>query len=134
MNKWSPANSKNIKIKRAYEPKESSDGFRILVDRLWPRGIKKENLEVDVWLKEIAPSAELRKWFNHDIEKWKAFKAKYNNELKHSLVKEQILSDINKHKTVTLVYSAKDEKHNQAVVIKDFLEKKLSVNSAEKTT
>jgi uncharacterized protein YeaO (DUF488 family) len=112
-----------IKIKRAYEPKENSDGFRILVDRLWPRGIKKEDLQVDVWIKEIAPSAELRKWFNHDAEKWQQFKSKYNTELKHSAFTEQVLALIKKHKTVTLIYSAKDEQHNQAVVIKDFLEK-----------
>jgi uncharacterized protein YeaO (DUF488 family) len=114
---------KSIKIKRAYEPKENADGFRILVDRLWPRGIKKEDLKIDVWLKEIAPSAELRKWFNHDVEKWKLFKTKYITELKHSQFTEQILLQIKKHTTVTLVYSAKDEQHNQAVVLKEFLEK-----------
>jgi uncharacterized protein YeaO (DUF488 family) len=117
--------SLEIKIKRAYEPKENVDGFRILVDRLWPRGIKKEDLEVDIWLKEIAPSAALRKWFNHDAEKWKPFKTKYINELKHSPFAEQILTQVKKYKNVTLVYSAKDEQHNQAVVLKDFLEKNI---------
>jgi uncharacterized protein YeaO (DUF488 family) len=112
-----------IQIKRAYEPKEKSDGFRILVDRLWPRGIKKETLLVDVWLKEIAPSAELRKWFSHDIKKWEPFKEKYNTELKHSKVAEEIITLVNAHKTVTLVYGAKDEQHNQALVLKEFLQK-----------
>ena len=123
MAKPSSAILKNIRIKRAYEPKEKSDGFRILVDGLWPRGIKKEDLHVDIWLKEIAPSTELRKWFNHDVEKWKQFKTKYNAELKHSAFKEHFLALIKKHKTVTLVYSAKDEQHNQAIVLKDFLKK-----------
>lgn len=111
-----------IKIKRVYEPKEKSDGFRILVDRLWPRGIKKEELHVDTWLKEIAPSAELRKWFDHDEKKWSEFKNKYNAELKHSPAGEVIAAYAKKYKTVTLVYSAKDEIHNQAVVLKEFLE------------
>ena len=119
----SDINSRNIKIKRVYEPEENSDGFRILVDRLWLRGIKKEDLHIDVWLKEIAPSPALRKWFNHDLEKWKQFKTKYNAELKRSAFTEQILAETEKHHTITLVYSAKNEKHNQAVVIKEFLGK-----------
>ena len=112
-----------IQIKRAYEPKEKSDGLRILVDRLWPRGIKKENLHVDVWLKEIAPSTELRKWFNHDVKKWNPFHEKYNAELKHSTAAEEIIKLVKTHKTVTLIYSAKDEQHNQAIVLKEFLQK-----------
>lgn len=111
-----------IKIKRVYEAKESADGFRILVDRLWPRGIKKEDLDVDIWLKEIAPSAELRKWFHHDISKWKTFQSKYTAELKQSVALPELLQLIEKHKQVTLLYSAKDEAHNQATVIKAFLE------------
>jgi len=114
-----------IKIKRAYEPSEKSDGFRILVDRLWPRGIKKEAAHFDVWLKEIAPSGELRKWFNHETEKWEEFHKKYSTELKHSPALEEILTLVNKHKTVTLVYGAKDEQHNQAVVLKEYLEQRL---------
>ena len=84
---------------------------------------KKERLKIDVWLKEIAPSPELRKWFNHDAEKWKQFKAKYIGELKQSPFTEQILALIKEHRTVTLVYGAKDQLHNQAVVLKEFLEK-----------
>ncbi len=112
-----------IKIKRAYEPSEKSDGFRILVDRLWPRGIKKEDADFDVWLKEIAPSVALRKWFNHEPEKWEAFHKKYSTELKHLPALKEVLEHVKKHKTVTLIYGAKDELHNQAVVLKEFLEK-----------
>ena len=111
-----------IKIKRAYEPAERSDGYRILVDRLWPRGIKKEDLHFDVWLKEIAPSTALRKWFNHDAEKWKEFKEKYTVALKQSATMKDLKELMNKHKIITLVYGAKDEEHNQAVVLKEFLE------------
>ena len=114
-----------IRIKRVYEPAVKPDGFRILVDRLWPRGIKKEDAHVDVWLKEIAPSNELRKWFNHDPEKWEAFHKRYLAELQLSPATEELLEQAKKHATVTLVYSAKDELHNQAVVIKEFLETKL---------
>ncbi|QEC70235.1 DUF488 domain-containing protein [Panacibacter ginsenosidivorans] len=116
-----------MQIKRAYEPKEKSDGFRILVDRLWPRGIKKEDMHVDVWLKEIAPSSKLRKWFNHDVKKWKVFTAKYNAELKHSTAIEEIIRLTKTHKKVTLIYGAKDEQHNQAVVLKEFLQKIISI-------
>ena len=113
----------SINIKRAYEPKGKSDGFRILVDRLWPRGIKKEAAHVDVWLKEIAPSNELRKWFNHEAEKWEAFNKKYAAELKTSPALEELLALVKKHAIITLVYSAKDEQHNQAAALKAFIEK-----------
>lgn len=112
-----------IKIKRAYGPAEKADGLRILVDRLYPRGIKKEDLQADVWLKEIAPSTALRKWFNHDAENWQAFKTKYIAELKQSETMEALKKLIKKHKTITLVYGAKDETHNQAIIIKEVLEK-----------
>ena len=111
-----------IKIKRAYEPIARSDGFRILVDRLWPRGIKKQDAHFDLWLKEVAPSDELRKWFNHEPEKWEAFRKKYLTELQLSPATEELIEQVQQHTTVTLVYSAKDEQHNQAVVIKEFLE------------
>ena len=113
-----------IHTKRAYEPLEKSDGFRILVDRLWPRGIKKNEAHFDAWLKDIAPSTELRKWFNHEPEKWTSFKIKYKAELKHSPALEELTELLKKHKTITLVYGAKDEVHNQAVVLKEFLEEK----------
>jgi uncharacterized protein YeaO (DUF488 family) len=113
-----------IKIKRIYESAAEEDGFRILVDRLWPRGIKKETAKMDMWLKEIAPSNELRKWFSHDPEKWEEFKKKYAKELaaKQPLLKE--IRQIEKEKgTVTLLYSARDVGHNNAVALRAVLEK-----------
>ena len=109
-----------INIKRVYEIPAKEDGTRILVDRLWPRGLTKEKASVDLWLKEIAPSTELRKWFDHDTDKWKEFQSRYHKELKEnkeqiSLLKEQI-----KKGTVTLVYGAKDEEHNEALVLKNY--------------
>ena len=112
------------KIKRAYQDPEDDDGFRVLVDRLWPRGVSKINAKIDLWMKEIAPSNELRKWFGHDPERWDEFKNKYLLELndKKELIKQ--LKSIGKiNQTVTLVYSAKDEAHNNAVVVMELLEK-----------
>lgn len=114
-----------IKTKRIYDPKEKADGFRVLVDRLWPRGLKKEDADIDVWMKDIAPSAELRQWFNHDADKWEEFKWKYNNELKQEPAVDEFITVVEKHKTVTLLYGAKDEMHNQALVIKDFISRLL---------
>lgn len=111
----------DIKIKRIYDAPEKTDGFRILVDRLWPRGIKKENAQVDIWMKEVAPSTELRKWFNHDPEKWKQFWADYTKELKHSDAVKDLVEQIKRQHIVTLLYGAKDEQHNQAVVLQRFL-------------
>lgn len=111
-----------ITLKRIYEPYVKEDGYRILVDRLWPRGISKEKAHLDLWLKEIAPSTELRKWFGHKTEKWEEFKQRYMEELKlNKEVVTQIKEIILKHKKVTLLFGAKDEKHNQAVVIAEFL-------------
>jgi len=110
-----------IKVKRAYEPHSRGDGFRILVDRLWPRGIKKEEAHIDKWLKDIAPSADLRKWFNHEPEKWTAFSKKYEAELRKSPALPELKEDVAQHKTITLVYAAKDEEHNNANVILSFL-------------
>ncbi|MEP6684869.1 MAG: DUF488 family protein [Parafilimonas sp.] len=114
-----------LKTKRIYDPKEKADGFRVLVDRLWPRGLKKEDADIDVWMKDIAPSAELRQWFNHDADKWEEFKWKYNNELKQLPAVDEFITVVEKHKTVTLLYGAKDEMHNQALVIKDFISRLL---------
>jgi uncharacterized protein YeaO (DUF488 family) len=110
-----------IKIKRVYEPMAAADGFRILVDRLWPRGLKKEDAHINAWLKEIAPSGELRKWFNHEELKWDRFREKYLAELKTSAGLEELLVLAKQYKTITLVYSAKNEEHNQAAVLKEFL-------------
>ncbi|MEP7279884.1 MAG: DUF488 domain-containing protein [Bacteroidota bacterium] len=114
-----------IRIKRVYEPVEKKDGFRILVDRLWPRGIKKESLHAETWIKEAAPSAALRKWFNHEPEKWAAFRDKYKNELKKNTAITELLQYVGKHTTLTLLYAAKDEAHNQAVILQQFLEERL---------
>jgi uncharacterized protein YeaO (DUF488 family) len=106
-----------IKIKRVYVEPDHSDGLRVLVDRLWPRGLSKEKAKIDLWLKDIAPSTELRKWFNHDPEKWMEFQTRYKRELKSkgdelALLKEKVAQG-----PVTLLYGAKDEEHNEAVVL-----------------
>lgn len=113
--------SLDVRIKRAYEPPSSVDGTRVLVDRLWPRGLKKTDAHVAQWLKEIAPSNELRKWFGHDPERWAEFRRRYQAELagKGDLLAE--LRELAKKGRLTLVYSAHDEAHNQAVVLRDRL-------------
>ncbi|MBW8323272.1 MAG: DUF488 domain-containing protein [Prolixibacteraceae bacterium] len=108
-----------IKIKRVYKKPESEDGIRILVDRLWPRGLTKEKASVDLWLKDIAPSTGLRKWFNHDPEKWNEFKKRYLAELNVNkksvaMLKEQLTNGVG-----TLIFGAKDEEHNEALVLKE---------------
>lgn len=113
-----------IKIKRIYEEYSSDDGVRILVDRLWPRGISKEKAKIDIWYKDIAPTNDLRKWFNHDIEKYEEFKEKYFEELKGNPLLPDFLdlvSEKSKSSDVTLLFSAKDEEHNNAVVLKEFI-------------
>lgn len=113
---------KTIQLKRVYENFDTADGFRILVDRLWPRGINKENAHIDLWLKEIAPSTELRTWFNHEVEKWDEFQQRYVAELNaNELVLQELLEAIQQQEKITLLYGAKDTKHNQAVVLKDWL-------------
>jgi uncharacterized protein YeaO (DUF488 family) len=110
-----------IKIKRVYEKPDREDGKRILVDRLWPRGLTKEKASIDLWLKEIAPSTELRKWFGHDPEKWKEFEKRYSAELKKNEAQVSLLKEQLKKETVTLVYGARDEEHNEAMVLKELL-------------
>jgi uncharacterized protein YeaO (DUF488 family) len=112
-----------IQIKRAYDPVEESDGYRILIDRLWPRGVSKEQLRHDAWLKEIAPTDELREWLDHEPDKFGEFKRQYKNELDSNDQLEKLLSICESHDSVTLIYSAKDQKHNNAVVLKEYLEK-----------
>jgi len=112
-------NSMKLKIKRVYDKPAEEDGTRILVDRLWPRGLTKQKAKVDVWLKDIAPSTELRKWFAHDPEKWKEFIKKYKQELHENNEQAAILKEYLKQGTVTLVYGARDELHNEALVIKE---------------
>ena len=115
-----------ISLKRAYEPAEAGDGRRFLVERLWPRGVKKENFRIDDWLKEVAPSTELRKWFGHDPAKWKEFRRRYFAELNDREGTLQPLLQAARQGKVTLVYSSHDQEHNNAVVLKEYLERKLS--------
>lgn len=114
----------SLKVKRIYEKPDKTDGYRILVDRLWPRGLKKSDAKVDLWLKEIAPSNELRKWYNHDPEKWEAFKENYHKELKG---KEELLKKIKElekeNHTITLLYSSKEEKLNNATALLQIVNK-----------
>jgi uncharacterized protein YeaO (DUF488 family) len=112
-----------VKIKRVYEKPSKQDGKRILVDRLWPRGLTKEKASVDLWLKEIAPSTVLRKWFGHEPDKWKEFQKRYQDELKNNKEQVSLLKEQVKKGPVTLVYGAKDEEHNEAVVLKEWLGK-----------
>lgn len=115
-----------IQIKRAYDEPSDDNGSRILVDRLWPRGVSKEQLQLDEWLKEIAPSDELRKWFDHDPKKFKEFSKRYKKELEDNQEQvHKLISLQKKHSKVTLVYAAKDEEHNNAMVLKDYLEEKI---------
>lgn len=111
-------------VKRAYEPPAAADGQRVLVDRVWPRGVKKEELELDDWLKDLAPSTRLRKWFGHDPEKWDEFRRRYFRELDAQPDAVATLLERGAKGKVTLVYGAKDSAHNQAVALKDYLAKK----------
>jgi len=111
-------------IKRIYDKAEIIDGKRILIDRLWPRGVKKNSANFDMWLKDVAPSNELRKWFMHDPSKWQEFKRRYEKELKDNPAFAQLLSIV-KSTDVTLIYAARDEEHNDAVVLAEMIKKEL---------
>ena len=111
----------HLRLKRVYEPAVSADGVRVLVDRLWPRGLSKEKAGVDHWMKDIAPSAELRKWFGHDPERWAEFRRRYMQELRHDAELLEQLRDMASKQTVTLVFGAHDEEHNDAVVLQEML-------------
>jgi uncharacterized protein YeaO (DUF488 family) len=110
-----------IVVKRIYEPATSKDGYRILVDRLWPRGIKKEKAGIDTWLKEVAPSTDLRKWFHAGKGTFAEFKKKYRTELKENTALKDLKSLVKEHKQVTLLYAAKDEEQNHAHILADLL-------------
>ena len=115
-----------IRIARIYEPPEKNEGWRVLVDRLWPRGVRKETAQVDDWMKEIAPSNELRKWFGHKPERWTEFQNRYRAELAKKKEHIEMLRAMEKkHGTVTLLFGAKDLEHNQAVVLRGFLKAKV---------
>jgi uncharacterized protein YeaO (DUF488 family) len=110
-----------IKLKRVYAEPSPRDGFRVLVDRLWPRGLTKERAAVDLWLKDVAPSTELRKWFSHDPAKWEDFQKRYRKELKDQKEALSLLKQQCEEHTVTLLYGARDEEHNEAIVLKRIL-------------
>jgi uncharacterized protein YeaO (DUF488 family) len=112
-----------IKLKRAYEKPARDDGERILVERLWPRGLTKLQAKVDLWLKEVAPSTELRKWFGHDPDRWDEFRRRYQKELKSKEDLIKLLKRKAKAGTITLIYAARDEEHNGALVLKQFIQK-----------
>lgn len=113
----------SIKIKRVYEDFEESDGYRILVDRLWPRGMKKENLHYDIWAKDITPSTALRKWYHQDLDKnWDTFVSAYQRELSNMPNMDTYVDEIKKHPVVTLLYTSKDPTHNHAMVLKNYME------------
>lgn len=113
--------TKNLKLKRAYEAPAPADGRRVLVDRLWPRGLKKEAAALDLWAKDLAPTNELRKWFGHDPERWAEFKRRYTAELRQHTDLLDDLRALARRGTVTLIYAARDEEHNEAVVLCDVL-------------
>jgi uncharacterized protein YeaO (DUF488 family) len=110
-----------VKLKRVYEAPAKDDGTRILVDRLWPRGLTKEKARVDLWLKEVAPSTELRKWFAHDPAKWTEFKTRYRAELKQNHEQIALLKAAVAKGPATLLYGAKDQEHNEAIVLRELL-------------
>lgn len=116
--------ARHLRIKRAYEEPAPDDGRRVLIDRLWPRGIKKEKLALDAWAKELAPSTELRKWFDHEPSRWDAFRQRYAAELAARPEALQTLDELRQHArkdVLTLIYSARDEVHNGAITLRDFL-------------
>lgn len=114
-----------FQIRRTYDPPTPGDGRRFLVERLWPRGIKKDDLELEAWLKDVAPSTELRKWFGHQVERWDEFRARYRAELDANPDAWAPLLAAGRHGTVTLLYSAHDHDHNGAVVLRDYLQEHL---------
>jgi uncharacterized protein YeaO (DUF488 family) len=107
-----------VRLKRAYEPAAPEDGVRVLIDRLWPRGLRKADAAVDRWMKDIAPSTELRQWFGHDPERWAEFRRRYVRELQQHAAAIDELCELAQHHTVTLVFSARDEEHNDAVALR----------------
>ncbi|MCK6211868.1 DUF488 domain-containing protein [Georgenia sp. EYE_87] len=110
-----------VRLARVYDPPGDDDGFRVLVDRVWPRGIRKADARVDLWLKEVGPSTELRRWFGHDPERFEEFARRYRAELAANPAVEELRAVVGEHPRVTLLYGARDTEHNQAVVLADHL-------------
>lgn len=120
--------SRQVRLKRAYEKPAKDDGFRVLVDRLWPRGISKVKLQLDLWEKAVAPSTALRQWFDHDPAKWTEFRKRYHVELRHAVARraiDEIIDAAKKASVITLVYGAKDTEHNEAIVLQGVLQRRL---------
>ena len=115
-----------ITLKRAYEPVAREDGTRFLVERLWPRGVKRDALRLDAWLKDVAPSTKLRQWFGHDPAKWPEFQRRYRAELDRNIGALEPLLKAARHGRVTLIYSSHDQEHNNAVVLKTYIESRLA--------
>jgi uncharacterized protein YeaO (DUF488 family) len=113
--------AKNVKLKRAYDRPAAADGTRVLVDRLWPRGVKKADAAIDRWAKDLAPSTDLRKWFGHDPDRWSEFQRRYRAELRHNAELLDELRRLARRGAVTLIYAARDQEHNEAVIIRDML-------------
>ena len=121
-----------VKIKRVYDPPSHDDGKRILIDRLWPRGLKKEDARIDEWIKELAPSTELRKWFGHDPEKWEGFKKRFFSEIHERQDLIDGIIDAARKGAVTLLYGSKEKRFNNATALKEYLEARMSVHGREK--
>jgi uncharacterized protein YeaO (DUF488 family) len=122
-----------IQLKRVYEQETPADGVRYLIERLWPRGVKKESLHIEAWLKEAGPSTELRKWFNHDPEKWSEFRRRYFAELNQRKEAWAPIREAAERGTVTLLYSSHDTEHNNAVALKEYIEGKMAARSDNAT-
>jgi uncharacterized protein YeaO (DUF488 family) len=120
-----------LKLKRAYDPPAREDGRRFLVERLWPRGVKKSTLRLDAWLKDVAPSHDLRKWFSHDPRKWLEFQKRYRSELTQHPEAWDPIAHAARQGTVTLIYGARDPQRNSAAVLRDYLKKKLTVKQSQ---
>ncbi|MDD5406171.1 MAG: DUF488 family protein [Sulfurovaceae bacterium] len=121
-----------ILLKRAYEPRSSDDGYRVLVDRIWPRGVSKEEAAIALWYKDVTPSTILRKWFSHDPSKWLEFKKRYIEELDSRVdAVEEFIGYLRKHDTVTFVYGAKDTEHTHAIILKEYIEAKATLLPAK---
>jgi uncharacterized protein YeaO (DUF488 family) len=115
-------------LKRAYDPRSDEDGKRILVDRLWPRGLTKEKAAIDIWIKEVSPSPELRKWYSHDDSKWAEFQERYRKELEINMESVRRLRDLAEMGDITLIFSARDQDHNSAVTLREYLQTKSDSN------
>ena len=113
----------SVALKRAYDEPRASDGTRVLVERLWPRGISKEHAHIDLWLKDVAPSNELRKWYNHDLQKFQEFRRRYENELQSEAAQEALtrLREIAKQEQLTLIFATRDTEHSSAAILQDLL-------------